>query len=96
MIVQHSNQAGASNRHIPLKGRSLYKKAMTGKSRKAAMHAFCLECCAWEIKEVFACTDPGCPLYPYRPTSRISQSGSQGHPQRRKSKKSGQLALCHG
>jgi hypothetical protein len=44
---------------------------MTGKSRKAAVHAFCLECCGWQISEVFRCTDGGCPLYLYRPASRI-------------------------
>jgi hypothetical protein len=58
-------------RDIPLRSREVYQKAMTGKSRKAAVHAFCLECCGWQINEVFQCTDSGCPLYPYRPASRI-------------------------
>lgn len=46
---------------------SVYEKAMSGNSRQSAIKAFCLECCHWEYNEVAACTDDGCPLYPYRP-----------------------------
>lgn len=58
---------------IPRLYRGIYERAVAGKSRKAAMHSFCLECCGWQVKEVFLCTDLGCPLYPYRPRSRASQ-----------------------
>jgi hypothetical protein len=58
-------------REVPKKYRGLYERAMRGKSRKAAMHAFCLECCYWQIKEVQLCSDDGCPLFPYRPRARI-------------------------
>ncbi|MFA5423555.1 MAG: hypothetical protein WC374_06815 [Phycisphaerae bacterium] len=44
-------------RECPRKYRGLYERAMKGKSRKAAMHAFCLECCYWQIKEVRLCGD---------------------------------------
>ena len=37
---------------IPKLYRGIYKKAVTGKRRKAAIHAFCLECVCWQIKEV--------------------------------------------
>ena len=67
------NTPSRSRTGIPKTYQSIYGKAVTGKSRKAAMHAQCLECCGWQIKEVFLCTDVGCPLYPYRPKSRISQ-----------------------
>ena len=59
-------------RQIPKLYQGIYKRAMTGKSRKAAMHAFCLECVGWQIKEVHACSDTGCSLYPYRPKSSVS------------------------
>ena len=52
---------------IPRKYQGIYDRAMSGKSRKAAIRAFCLECCGWERNEVALCTDPGCPLFPYRP-----------------------------
>lgn len=64
-IAQHRLQ-------IPKLYQGIYEKAVSGKSRKAAMHAFCLECCGWQIKEVFSCTSPQCPLYPYRFKSRAS------------------------
>ena len=63
-------------RQMPKLYRGLYDRAMAGKSRKAAMHAFCLEC-GWQIREVHLCTDPACPLHPYRPTSRASQGAPQ-------------------
>ena len=65
---------------IPKLYRGIYDKAVTGKSRKAAMHVFCLECCGWQIKEVHACSDTGCSLYPYRPKPRASQEAPQSVP----------------
>jgi len=47
----------------------LYERAMTGRSRKAAMRSFCLECCGWQRVEVANCTATACPLYPYRRAS---------------------------
>jgi hypothetical protein len=85
-----SQQERITNRRaqIPKAYRGIYEKAMEGNSRKAAMHAFCLECCGYQIKEVFACTDLGCPLYPYRPKSRVSQEASESFPAEPESKKS--------
>ncbi|MFX0194683.1 MAG: hypothetical protein ACFFCW_01075, partial [Candidatus Hodarchaeota archaeon] len=62
---------------IPKLYRGIYDKAIQGKSRKAAMHAFCLECCGYQIREVFLCTDLACSLYPYRPRSRVSPVASE-------------------
>lgn len=57
---------------IPKLYRGIYDKAVGGRSRKAAMHVFCLECCGYQIQEVYLCTDLACTLYPYRPKSRVS------------------------
>jgi len=57
---------------IPRKYQRIYDRAMSGKSRKAAMRAFCLECVGWECNEVALCTDKNCPLYSYRSYKRIS------------------------
>jgi hypothetical protein len=70
-------QIGERRAQMPRAYRGIYDKAMTGKSRKAAMRAFCLECVAWQVNEVFSCTDVACPLYPYRPASRAAQSVPQ-------------------
>ena len=75
---------------IPKAYQGIYERAMAGNSRKAATHAFCLECCGYQIKEVFACTDLACPLYPYRPTSRVPQEAPEGIPGEPESKNSTQ------
>ena len=51
---------------IPEKYRSLYERAMSGKSRKAAVRAHCLMCTGWQPSEVAKCTASTCPLFPYR------------------------------
>ena len=76
-------------KQIPKLYRSLYKRAMTGKSRKAAMHAQCLECVGWQIKEVHACSDIGCSIFPYRPKPRTSQETPQSVPNEPELKKIG-------
>lgn len=53
-------------RKIPPKYKPLYNKALARKSRKAAIRSFCLECMAYNTKEITNCTDIGCPLYKYR------------------------------
>lgn len=52
---------------MPKAYRGIYDAAMAGKSRRAAMHAFCLECMGWAREEVRLCTSYACPLFPYRP-----------------------------
>ena len=59
--------------NLPEAYTKIYNKAVSGKSRNAAIKAFCLECCAYEREEVHHCSDPHCPLYKYRPYQRIRQ-----------------------
>ena len=58
---------------MPKVHRANYRGAVSGKSRRAAIKAFCLECVCWQKEEVRLCTALACPLYPYRPY----QSGSK-------------------
>jgi hypothetical protein len=51
---------------IPKKYIRVYNKAMTGRSRKSAMKAFCQMCVSYQNGEIEKCTDTQCPLYPYR------------------------------
>ena len=51
---------------IPPRQRPIFLRAWTGKSRKVAIRAFCLECFGYESAEVNRCTAPTCPLFPYR------------------------------
>jgi len=54
-----------------------YDKAMGGKSKAAAIKAFCLECVCWQREEVRMCTAKACPLYPYRPYKFKSKQGCE-------------------
>ena len=56
---------------IPVKYHSLYRRAMSGRSRKAATRIFCLQCVGWQPSEVAKCTAPSCPLFPYRMSSGV-------------------------
>lgn len=47
--------------------RAVVKRAWGGKSRKAALKAFCLECVGCERKLITECTAYACPLWEYRP-----------------------------
>jgi hypothetical protein len=60
---------------IPEKYRTLYDRAMAGKSMKAAIRAHCLYCMGWDSSEIRVCTAPWCPLFPYRlPRSRGAEA----------------------
>jgi hypothetical protein len=50
----------------PPSTRESYRRAMEGRSRKAAIRAFCVMCMGYQPHQVRGCTSPGCPLYPYR------------------------------
>ena len=88
-------QVAERRAQIPKLYRATYEKAVKGKSRKAALRAFCAECCGYQIKEVYLCTDLGCPLYPYRPRSRVSPVASESVPNEQESKNSdsGQISI---
>ena len=52
--------------NIPKRYLKLYKEAKDGRSRKAKIRYFCLECCGFQPKEVKLCTDTGCPFWKIR------------------------------
>ena len=61
---------------IPPRFRGAYRLAMTGRSMRAAISAFCRECVGWEgiPESVRGCTAHACPLYPYRPYCKTPAS----------------------
>lgn len=61
---------------VPERLRRLYDRAMTGKSRNAAVRAFCCMCVGWKRVEVDRCSVVSCPLYPYRPKTRLRAPNS--------------------
>lgn len=54
------------NDQVPKKYKGMYDRAMTGRSRKAAVRLHCIMCMGWDATEVDKCTATGCPMYPYR------------------------------
>ena len=52
---------------MPQTCRRTYLRAMKGRSMKAAIKSHCFMCMGWLRAEVPLCSDPACPLYPYRP-----------------------------
>ena len=55
---------------MPRNYRKTYISAMRGRSRKAALAAFCAECMCWSRRDVRRCSALGCPLHLYRPYQR--------------------------
>ena len=78
MMDEKRQQKIAQRRaQIPEIHRANYDRAMRGKSMKAAIKAFCLECVGWQKEEVRLCTSLACPLYPYRPYKNSSKQAFQ-------------------
>jgi len=80
-------------RQTPKAYRGIYDRAIRGKSRTAAVHAFCLECCGYQINEVYSCPAKECPLWPYRPTARVPHKQPESVCTENTGQKSGRLAL---
>ena len=64
---QHKDRIFKRLTEMPTDYQRTYMRAMTGKSRQAAMDAFCQMCVCWQREEVRKCSDPACPLYRHRP-----------------------------
>lgn len=62
-----SKQIAERRSQIPDIHKANYDKALRGRSMKAGVKAFCLECVCWQKEEVRKCNDLACPLSPYRP-----------------------------
>lgn len=68
---------------MPRKYRPVYDKAVGGRSLRAAINAFCLECNGWEYKEVRNCTCLECPLNAVRPyQQKLKPSQTGGSPEK--------------
>lgn len=63
---------------MPRSYRALYDKAVSGKSLRAAINSFCLECVCWATNEVRNCSDKGCPLWAVRPYQDVPQTPRKG------------------
>jgi hypothetical protein len=62
---------GAKLEQMPETHRRTYVRAMSGRSLRAAVNAFCAECVGWNRREIARCTALACPLYSYRPFKEV-------------------------
>ncbi len=63
---------------VPESLRPMYLRAMSGRSRQAAVRVNCLMCVGWNSAEVDRCTATSCPLYPYRSRNAVTDA-LEGH-----------------
>lgn len=63
---------------IPKLYRGIYDRAVKGKSLRAAINAFCLECVCWQREEIRQCTDLACPLFAVRPYQSSQNGRNEG------------------
>ena len=77
MMKTREEQIAERREQMPRSYRATYDKAIKGKSLRAAINAFCLECVCWQIEEIRKCTDLACPLYAVRPY-QLPQNTSEG------------------
>lgn len=78
MNVDRQKQIAERRSQIPRSYRACYDKAVQGRSLRAAINSFCLECVCWQTKEIRLCTDKACPLWMIRPYQDVQQIPRQG------------------
>ena len=61
---------------MPKSSMRAYLLAVSGRSLRAAVKAFCAECVCWERDEVRRCTGTDCPLWAVRPFQRKRRKGT--------------------
>ena len=67
MNIDRQDKIAERREQMPRSYRAYYDKAVSGKSLRASINSFCLECVCWQIEEIRKCTDLACPLYAVRP-----------------------------
>jgi hypothetical protein len=78
MSKDRNEQIAERRAQMPRSYRACYDKAVSGKSLRAAINSFCLECVCWQTKEIRLCTDLACPLWTVRPYQDVPQSDREG------------------
>lgn len=77
MSQDRQRQIEARRAQMPRSYRACYDKAVSGKSLRAAINSFCLECVCWQTIEIRLCTDKACPLWKVRPYQDVPQNARE-------------------
>jgi hypothetical protein len=78
MNTDRQEQIAERRAQMPRSYRACYDKAISGKSLRAAINSFCLECVCWQTVEIRNCTDKACPLWTVRPYQDVPQNAREG------------------
>lgn len=73
-LSDRAEKVAKYKQNIPEIYHALYEKAISGKSYAAVVKARCLDCCAWQRKEVSLCPAVECPAWAKRPYQKASES----------------------
>ena len=65
--MKSANLPTSLEKTAPSAYQSVFLRAASGRSRTAAIKAFCLTCVGFCREDIKGCTAPACPLFPYRP-----------------------------
>ena len=90
MTDKRAERVAKHRADMPNVYRGIYDRAVSGKSLRAAVNSFCLECVMYQREEVRLCTSLACPLWLHRPYQRNSKTPSDGLDFAPESKNSGQ------
>lgn len=63
---------------MPRSYRAVYEKAVRGRSLRASINSFCLECICFQVEEIRNCSDKACPLWAVRPYQSVVQDACEG------------------
>ena len=61
----------------PVSAQGILRRAFTGRSRKTAIKAMCLECVGFDRSAITGCTATACPLWKFRPVFGVSQAAEE-------------------
>ena len=64
--VLHIDRITEEVEYLPVWARSMYLNGISGKSRKSAIRAHCVQCVGGQRDEIQCCTSYECALYAYR------------------------------
>jgi hypothetical protein len=78
MSKDRNHKIAERRAQMPRSYRRIYDKATHGRSLRAAINSFCLECVCWQTVEIRNCTDLACPLWKVRPYQDFPQNAREG------------------
>jgi len=96
MNIERQEKIAERRADTPKVYRASYDRAVSGRSLRAAVNSFCIQCVMYQREEVRLCTSLACGLWPYRPYQGSSKNTSEGSDFGAESKNSGNEGIGTG